>query len=51
MAIALMDLAWSMGVLKDEIAAFVQAEDSRQHSEDETTLRRVKATRIDMETF
>tara|TARA_R110002020_G_scaffold26347_8_gene85125 strand:+ start:827 stop:1216 length:390 start_codon:yes stop_codon:yes gene_type:complete len=51
MAMALLDLAWTMNVSKDRIAAFVRAEDSAQQAEDETTLRRVEATRIDMETF
>ncbi|EPX85255.1 phosphonate C-P lyase system protein PhnG [Salipiger mucosus] len=51
MAMALVDLAVALGVAHDRCAAFVTAEDLAQAEADRETLRRVEATRVDMETF
>lgn len=51
MAMALVDLATALGVRRADCAAFVEAEAARQAEEDRDTLRRVEATRVDMETF
>jgi len=51
MAMALVDLCIALGLRHDDCAAFVEAEAQRQATEDEATLKRVEATRVDMETF
>lgn len=51
MAMALVDLCVAMGLRHDDCAAFVEAEAQSQVAEDEATLKRVEATRVDMETF
>jgi alpha-D-ribose 1-methylphosphonate 5-triphosphate synthase subunit PhnG len=51
MAMALVDLCVAMGLRHDDCAAFVEAEAQSQADEDEATLKRVEATRVDMETF
>lgn len=51
MAMALVDLCVAMGLRHDDCAAFVEAEAQSQAAEDEATLKRVEATRVDMETF
>lgn len=51
MAMALVDLCVAMGLRHDDCAAFVEAEAQSQAGEDEATLKRVEATRVDMETF
>lgn len=51
MAMALVDLAVALGVLHGACAAFLAAEAEAQQDADLDTLRRVEATRVDMETF
>ncbi len=51
MAMALVDLCIALGLRHDACAAFVEAEAQSQAAEDEATLKRVEATRVDMETF
>jgi alpha-D-ribose 1-methylphosphonate 5-triphosphate synthase subunit PhnG len=51
MAMALVDLCIVLGLRHDACAAFVEAEAQSQAAEDEATLKRVEATRVDMETF
>lgn len=51
MAMALVDLCIALGLRHDDCAAFVEAEAQSQAAEDEATLKRVEATRVDMETF
>ena len=51
MAMALVDLCVALGLRHDDCAAFVEAEAQSQAAEDEATLKRVEATRVDMETF
>ena len=51
MAMALVDLCVAMGLRHDDCAAFVETEAHSQVAEDEATLKRVEATRVDMETF
>lgn len=51
MAMALLDAALTAGIAADRIRAFVMAEAATQQAEDEATLRRIEATRVDMETF
>ncbi len=51
MAMALVDLAVASGVNVEGCHAFCEEEAVRQANEDHETLRRVEATRVDMETF
>lgn len=51
MAMALVDLAVALGVSHGPCAAFLAAEADAQQDADHDTLRRVEATRVDMETF
>jgi alpha-D-ribose 1-methylphosphonate 5-triphosphate synthase subunit PhnG len=51
MAMALVDLCVALGLRHDACVAFVEAEAQSQAAEDEATLKRVEATRVDMETF
>lgn len=51
MAMALVDLAVALGVMHHSCAAFLNAEAAVQVKEDDDILRRVEATRVDMETF
>lgn len=51
MAMALVDLAAALGVARDRCAAFLAQEAAAQAAADEATLRRVEATRVEMETF
>ena len=51
MAMALVDLSVALGLHQADCAAFVTAEAETQAAEDRETLRRVEATRVDMETF
>jgi alpha-D-ribose 1-methylphosphonate 5-triphosphate synthase subunit PhnG len=51
MAMALVDLAVASGVMHHSCAEFLSAEAAVQAKEDDDTLRRVEATRVDMETF
>lgn len=51
MAMALVDLAVALGVSLPDCADFVDAEAQAQADADGDTLRRVEATRVDMETF
>ncbi|MEL6807904.1 MAG: phosphonate C-P lyase system protein PhnG [Pseudomonadota bacterium] len=51
MAMALVDVALATGVHGDACAAFCDREASRLEAEDRETLRRVEATRVNMETF
>lgn len=51
MAMALVDLAVATGVMHHACAAFLTAEAAVQAKDDDDTLRRVEATRVDMETF
>ena len=51
MAMALVDLAVALGVSHDPCAAFLAAEARAHQDADCNTLRRIEATRVDMETF
>ena len=51
MAMALVDLSVSMGVRGDACAVFLRAESKAQTEADNELLRKVEATRVDMETF
>jgi alpha-D-ribose 1-methylphosphonate 5-triphosphate synthase subunit PhnG len=51
MAMALVDLAVASGIEAARCVAFAEAEAAVQAEEDRQTLRRVEATRVDMETF
>jgi len=51
LAIAILDAALQGGLERDTIAAFVQQEAAQQAQEDEDVLRKVEATRVEMETF
>ena len=51
MAMALVDLCIALGLRHGDCVAFVEAEAQSQAAEDEATLKRVEATRVDMETF
>ena len=51
MAMAVVDLAVSLGKAGDDCLAFLEAEARAQADADHETLCRVEATRVDMETF
>jgi alpha-D-ribose 1-methylphosphonate 5-triphosphate synthase subunit PhnG len=51
MAMALVDLACALGVQPEACAAFIDREAAALDTADAQTLRRVEATRVDMETF
>lgn len=51
MAMAVVDLAVALGHAQDACRAFLEAEAKAQSDADTLTLRRVEATRVDMETF
>lgn len=51
MAMALVDLALDMGRATQACTAFITEQAAQQAAEDDATLRRVEATRVDMETF
>ena len=51
MAMSLVDLAIASGIEVARCRAFCQQEATRQAEDDRNTLRRVQATRVDMETF
>lgn len=51
MAMALVDLALTLGIRVDECTAFCTAEAKAQDAADAETMRAVEATRVDMETF
>ena len=51
MAMALIDLALTSDVRADDCAAFCDAAAKAQGEADETVLRRIEATRVNMETF
>lgn len=51
MAMAVIDLSVALGLNHAECTAFLTEEAARQADEDRETLRRVEATRVDMETF
>lgn len=51
MAMAVVDLAAALGAAPDAIARFLDAEAAAQAEADRETLRRIEATRVEMETF
>ncbi|MEL6683819.1 MAG: phosphonate C-P lyase system protein PhnG [Pseudomonadota bacterium] len=51
MAMALIDLAVAQGVAQDACTSFLDQEAAAQAAADTDRLRRVEATRVDMETF
>jgi len=51
MAMALVDLALARDIAKADCLEFYAAEAAGQAAEDDITLRRIEATRVDMETF
>lgn len=51
MAVAVLDAAMQGNHQRDSIVDFVQTEYNKQQQEEEDLLRRVEATRVDMETF
>jgi alpha-D-ribose 1-methylphosphonate 5-triphosphate synthase subunit PhnG len=51
MALALLDAALTAGIRAAQIMGFVAAQDELQRQTDETLLRQVQATRVEMETF
>ncbi len=51
MAMALIDGALAASINVDTLTAAIRTEQARQAEEDRETLRRIEATRVDMETF
>ncbi|MBA3871739.1 MAG: phosphonate C-P lyase system protein PhnG [Anaerolineae bacterium] len=51
LAVALLDAALSANIMTESITAFVAQQETDQHLADEQLLKRVEATRIEMETF
>jgi alpha-D-ribose 1-methylphosphonate 5-triphosphate synthase subunit PhnG len=51
MAMAVVDLAVALDISREACLAFAADEAARQAEDDRDTLRRVEATRVDMETF
>lgn len=51
LAIALLDAAFTAGIMRDEITAFVMRQSAAQATADDALLRGVEATRVEMETF
>ncbi len=51
MAMAIVDLAMASGHSEAEISTFLSHEKTVQSQSDDETLRRVQATRVNMETF
>lgn len=51
MAIAILDVAIQSGQHVEEISTFIEHEAARQAKEEEELLKRVEATRVEMETF
>ena len=51
MAMAVLDAAATAGVRAEEVARFASGEADRLAAEDDAALRRVEATRVEMETF
>lgn len=51
MAVALLDAALSAGVETGRILPFIEAQQAAQAQADRETLRKVQATRVEMETF
>lgn len=51
MAMALIDLAMKRGIQADSCIRFCEAARHTQSAQDDATLRRVEATRVNMETF
>lgn len=51
LAVALLDAAFTAGITRDEIAAFVMRQAAAQAAADDVLLRGVEATRVEMETF
>lgn len=51
MAMALIDLAMKRGIQADSCTKFCEAARHSQNAKDDATLRRVEATRVNMETF
>jgi alpha-D-ribose 1-methylphosphonate 5-triphosphate synthase subunit PhnG len=51
LAVALIDAAASAGISTARIGEFVAAQAARQEQSDDTLLRQVQATRVEMETF
>jgi alpha-D-ribose 1-methylphosphonate 5-triphosphate synthase subunit PhnG len=51
MAMAVVDLAMAKGVWRTEIKALLEEEQSRLAALDDERMRRVEATRVEMETF
>lgn len=51
MAVALLDAAAEAGVRAGEVDRFARAQTERLAAEDDAALRRVEATRVEMETF
>lgn len=51
MAMALIDLAMKRGIQADNCTKFCEAARHTQNAQDDATLRRVEATRVNMETF
>ena len=51
MAMALIDLSLASNLHADACMNFLHREFENQQQEDETTLRKIEATRVDMETF
>lgn len=51
MAMALIDLAMKRGIHADSCIKFCEAARHTQNAQDDATLRRVEATRVNMETF
>lgn len=51
MAMAVIDLAVALDVSRDACLQFIEVEAACQQAEDDATLRKVEATRVNMETF
>lgn len=51
MAMAVLDAAWQRGIRRETVASLASAERARLEAEDNERLRRIEATRVEMETF
>lgn len=51
LAIAVFDAAWQLNFRRSELAAFIETQAQSQAEAEETLLRQVESTRVQMETF
>ena len=51
LGVAVLDAAWTKGIMLEEIETFLTTQKARQAEADTEELRKVEATRVEMETF